>query len=238
MAFGFLTRLPVPHAELRAGDIGRARGWFPLVGVVVAGIGTLTRWSVGLVLPNTVAVAAGVLAMIVVTGAFHEDGLADAVDGIWGGTTPQRRLEIMHDSRLGTYGTLALVGSVLLRVAILTPLESREFLAATLVGHVAGRFAILPLSALLPPFPDSSATLLGERTTVTGWLVATGTVVGVVVATLGVDAWAPVLAGLGSLVLCAQIVRSKLGGLTGDVLGASNQVVHLSSMGAAAAVLT
>ncbi|HEX9766947.1 MAG TPA: adenosylcobinamide-GDP ribazoletransferase [Nitriliruptorales bacterium] len=237
VAFGFLTRLPVPRVEWRQGDLGRARAWFPLVGVVVAAVGTMVRWSVALVGPDIVGVVAAVGAMIVVTGAFHEDGLADTADGLWGGHDPAQRLEIMRDSRIGTYGTVALILFVALRIAILAPLDVVEFLGVAMVGHAMGRFVTLPLSAALPPVPDSSAALLAEPTSIAGWLVASGSLGAIVVGVLGADAGAPVLAAVVAATFCGVVARRKLGGLTGDVLGASNQVVHVASMAAAAAVI-
>ncbi|MDX1511107.1 MAG: adenosylcobinamide-GDP ribazoletransferase [Nitriliruptorales bacterium] len=237
VAFGFLTRLPVPRVEWEPGDLGRARAWFPLVGIVVAGAGTLVRWTVALALPDIVAVVAAVVAMVVVTGAFHEDGLADSADGLWGGSDPERRLEIMRDSRLGSYGTVALVGSLALRMAILAPLDVVEFLGVAMIGHTLGRFVTLPLSAALVPVPDSSAALLEERTGPVGWAIAVTTVLVVLVGVLGPGAWAPIVVATPTALGCAVLIRRRLGGVSGDVLGASNQVVHIVSMGAAAAVI-
>lgn len=237
VAFGFLTRLPVPRVDWEPGDLARSRAWFPLVGVVVAALGTLVRWSVALVLPDVVAVVAGVLAMVVVTGAFHEDGLADSVDGLWGGTDPDRRLEIMQDSRIGTFGTVAIVGSLALQVALLVPLEVFEFLGVAMIGHALGRYSTLPVSASTPAVQGSSAALLEEPTSLIGWTVATITVAIVLVGVLGADVWAPVVAAAVAGNACVAIIRAKVGGVTGDLLGATNQVVHISSMAAAAAVI-
>ncbi|PZF79116.1 adenosylcobinamide-GDP ribazoletransferase, partial [Jiangella anatolica] len=115
-AVAFLTRLPVGSSPA---PLDRAGAWFPLVGLLVGSVGLGVWWVAdGLAGPLVAAVAA-VLATVIVTGALHEDGLADTADGLWGGSTRERRLEIMRDSRLGTYGALALAGDLLLRVAVL-----------------------------------------------------------------------------------------------------------------------
>lgn len=237
VAFGFLTRLPVPRVVWEAGDLARSRAWFPLVGVVVAASGTLARWAVALALPDIVAVVAGVLAMVVVTGGLHEDGLADAVDGLWGGTDRGRRLEIMQDSRIGTYGAVALAGSLALQVTLLAPLGVFEFLAVAMAGHALGRYSTLPVSAILPAVEGSRAMLLADRTSTLGWAVASLTVVIVLLGGLGADAWAPVVLALLAAAACVAVIRAKVGGVTGDLLGATNQVVHVSSMAAAVAVI-
>lgn len=237
VALGFLTRLPVPRVEWQSGDLGHSRAWFPLVGVLVAAVGTIVRWAVALALPDLVAVVAGVLAMVVVTGAFHEDGLADAADGLWGGMDRDRRLEIMQDSRIGTYGTIAIVGTLTLQIALLAPLEVFEFLGVAMIGHALGRWSTLPVSSVVPAVEGSSAALLDERTSAAGWVVATVTVIVVLVGVLRAHAWAPAVVALLAGAACVAIIRAKVGGVTGDLLGATNQVVHVSSMAAAVAVI-
>ena len=165
VATRFLTRLPLPEPRFRDGDLRRATGAFPLVGALVAafGVGTYSivqpRWGV------VVAVLAATAVEIGVTGAFHEDGLADVADGLWGGWTVADRLRIMRDSRLGTYGTVALVGVLALRVALLAGLDPSWFWRATLTGHVTARASILVMVRLLPP-ADATDTAPGATATV------------------------------------------------------------------------
>src|SRR5919198_3291922 len=130
VALRFMTRLPLPRVEFREGDLRRASALFPLVGAVVAGIGIGVRAALEPLWGGSVAPLGALAAMIVVTGALHEDGLADTADGLWGGWTPAQRLEIMRDSRVGTYGVVALVGALSLRIALLAPLSLLGFARA------------------------------------------------------------------------------------------------------------
>lgn len=231
-AVAFLTRLPVgspPHPDLTA-----ASAWFPLVGVVVATL-ALVGWAAGeaVIGPLGGAVTA-TLAAVVVTGALHEDGLADTVDGLWGGATAERRLEVMRDSRIGTYGTIALVGELLLWVAVLVPLDDLRDAARVLVGaHVTGRAAPLVLIRWLPAARRDGLGAHLRPAGLVGALIAGATVVAALVLTAGV--WAPVvlLAAVVPIAALGVAARRRLGGSTGDVLGAG---VALAALAAAVAM--
>ncbi|HVM19025.1 MAG TPA: adenosylcobinamide-GDP ribazoletransferase, partial [Egibacteraceae bacterium] len=147
VAVQFLTRFPVPAIRVDDGDLRRASAAFPLVGVFVAAVGIAVRAAAEPLWGPLPATVTAVLAMVAATGAFHEDGLADAVDGIWGGWDPEQRVAIMRDSRIGTYGTVAVVGNLGLRVALLAPLRLGVFVTAVLCGHVLGRAAGLVMAA-------------------------------------------------------------------------------------------
>jgi adenosylcobinamide-GDP ribazoletransferase len=150
LAIGFLTRIPVPRVDVGAGDLRDASAFFPLVGLVVAGVGVAARAAAEPIWGTGVATVAAIAAMILVTGAFHEDGLADTADGLWGGWDPAARLAIMRDSRIGTYGTVALIIVIGLRVSLLLPLGIADFARAVACGHVLGRASTLLLARLLP----------------------------------------------------------------------------------------
>ncbi|TDE12704.1 adenosylcobinamide-GDP ribazoletransferase [Jiangella asiatica] len=229
-ALGFLTRIPVgPHDR----GLDRAAPYFPLVGVVVGGIAVATWWVADAALGGFAAAVVAVLTTVIVTGALHEDGLADTADGLWGGSTSQRRLEIMRDSRLGTYGALALGGDLLLRVALLTPLGLADAARVLLAGHVIGRAAPLVLAAWSPRArSDGQGARLG-RLRAGGATVAGATVVPVAV--LATGWWAPVLVAAAMLPVLAlrRAAHRRIGGVTGDVLGAG---VALSNLAVAAAI--
>jgi adenosylcobinamide-GDP ribazoletransferase len=280
VAVGFLTRIPVRHTELRAGELRDASAFFPLVGLLVAGVGVAVRAAAEPVWGGGVATVAAIGAMIVVTGAFHEDGLADTADGLWGGWDPAARLAIMRDSRIGTYGTVALLIVIGLRASLLLPLGLAEFARAVACGHVLGRASTLLLARLLPaaqapPAPDPAAAPAagragaargrarlgaspvaggaGEAPVARGRARLGASVVGgvggwgagvaavVVAATVGVAAraWAPAPLAAGLLVClgCARLFRRRLGGISGDALGAANQLVDLAAVAAVAALV-
>jgi adenosylcobinamide-GDP ribazoletransferase len=236
IAFGFMTRLPVPHVAMRDGDLTRASAVFPLVGLVVAAVAVAVRHVTGLVWGPVTGTVAGVLSATVVTGAFHEDGVADAADGLWGGWNPDERLQIMRDSRLGTYGTVALIAVFALRFALLAGQSTATFAVAMVCGHVLGRVAGPVLVAWLPALADSSsagiAGRLGRGATA---FAAAATLIPVVVAA----GWlAPVLLVVAVTVVlaCGGVFRHRLGGVTGDAIGATTVLVELAVIAAVAGV--
>ena len=223
-AMGFLTRIPVGPIEGADRTLTRAAAYFPLVGVVVAAVG-LGAWWIGTSLLGPLAGAVlSVVAVVVVTGALHEDGLADFADGLWGGATPADRLEIMRDSRIGTYGVVAVVGDLLLRVALLAPYGRSDWFdagAVLLAGHVIGRAAPIALAATLPPARPHG---LGARmSTPTRRELAIALVTAGAAAIAAVGWWAPlpVLAAALTLAAVRRAARRQLGGVTGDVYGAA-----------------
>ncbi|MGH2629336.1 MAG: adenosylcobinamide-GDP ribazoletransferase, partial [Actinomycetota bacterium] len=137
VAIQFLTRLPV-RVRFVEGDLRRAVGFFPSVGAIVAAIGVGVRWGLGSLVGEGPATVLAVVAMVLSTGAFHEDGLADTADGLWGGATSEDRLRIMRDSRLGAYGTIALVLFFATKLAVLWPMDLGTFAAALVPAMVLG----------------------------------------------------------------------------------------------------
>ena len=238
VAVQFLTRLPVPAIRVDDGDLRRASMFFPAVGLLVAAVGVGVRagaeWALGI----PVATALALTAMVAVTGAFHEDGLADSADGIWGGWTPERRIEIMRDSRIGTYGVVALISTLAVRYALLVGFDLEGFARLALAGHVTGRAAGVAMASLLPAASDQ-----GHGAKVAGPVgvgeaaVAGGTTIAVLILVAEVWFWAPLAAAAVSVAATRRLVRRRLEGLTGDVLGATNQLAHIAAMLALAAVL-
>jgi adenosylcobinamide-GDP ribazoletransferase len=222
-ALQFLTRLPLPTLDLRDGDLARATGWFPavgaLVGLVVGGVGT------GLLHLGLAAGPAAVLSVavgIIATGGLHEDGLGDTADGM-GGRTRCRALEIMRDSRSGSYGVLALGTLLLLRVTALSALAPERWLLALVLAHAAGRWGALLLLRLLP---YARVEQLGVAAPMISGLgrtqVAIGTLsVAAVAAPLGTVGGAVLLLSLLLVLGWRAILLRWLGGTTGDTLGAA-----------------
>lgn len=237
VATQFSTRLPLSAVQVRAGDLRRASAAFPLVGLALALLATGVRAVVGPWWGPSVATIVAVGVVVAVTGALHEDGLADTVDGLWGGHAPARRLEIMRDSQLGAYGALALIGVLGLRVALLAPLGVGGFARALVCGHVLGRAAMLVAVGVLPPAggwsseqmsggPDRAGLVVAGATAAVAVGVATGLWALLVLAAAG---------GVGAVVV--WLLRARLGGFTGDTLGALAQVVELAAVAAVSAVV-
>lgn len=257
VALRFLTRLPLPDVKLGGDDLRRASALFPLVGVVVAGIGVGLRAALEPLWGASVATVVALAGMIAVTGALHEDGLADTADGLWGGWDPARRLAIMRDSRIGTYGAVTLIVVLGLRASLLLPLGLAEFARAVACGHVLGRASTLLLVRALPVAtaptiedqaaeaarpadgeavrPRLGAAVVGPLS-VRGGLAATIVVVLTVLLATGLWAAVPLAAGLLVCLLCAVLFQRRLGGITGDTLGAANQLVDLAAIAAVTAL--
>ncbi len=221
-AFGLLTRLPV--GDWATPDPARAVWAYPLAGAAVGAVGAAGYWAAGrLGLAAPLAALWSFAAMLAATGALHEDGLADTADAFGGGRTRERRLEILRDSRIGTFGALALLVSSALRVASVASLTPAAAWGALIASGALGRAAMLVgLAMLRPARPDGlGAGLRG----VAGATVALGLSLGGAVAFLAL----PFRAALGAAVLAAATgaavalaARRAIGGHTGDVLGASS----------------
>jgi adenosylcobinamide-GDP ribazoletransferase len=225
-ALAFLTRLPVPApADPR---LDRAAAWFPLVGLVVGGLAAGVRALADLVLPPLPATVLAVAAAVLVTGGLHEDGLADIAEGLGAHTTRERRLEILKDPRVGTFGALALVLATALVIATVSGLDTAHAARALIAAHVLARWAILPISRALPPARAGGA---GALLRVPASTLAVGTVLAVaaalVAATPGPGAAALAAAALAALVSGATL-RHTLGGVTGDGYGATAKLAELA----------
>src|SRR5882724_4784248 len=149
----FLTRMPLPMpATIVQGHVSRALWAAPVIGGVVGAVGAVVYGLMHVLhVPDFPAAALAVVATVAVTGGLHEDGLADVADGFGGGATRERKLEIMHDSRIGTFGVCALILSFMLRVAALTNLGDPGLVATVLVAaHAAGRAPIVAFMRLIP----------------------------------------------------------------------------------------
>lgn len=222
--FGLLTRLPVGWLAPRGSPFrpGRAAWTYPLAGLAVGAVSGCAFWSARrLGVPPLLAAGWTVAAAALFTGGLHEDGLADAVDGLGGGRTRDRRLEIMRDSRIGSYGALALALSLAIRVAAISALPTERAWAGLLLVGALSRTAMLPVLALLPPArPDGLGRLAGRvppSASAAGFAVAAGVALSCLPPVAAATALAA--AALAGMAVAALAWR-RIGGQTGDVLGA------------------
>jgi adenosylcobinamide-GDP ribazoletransferase len=238
-AVQFLTRLPVPNLAGFAPEwITLSARYFPLVGQIVGALSALVFFFAaqawGGAVPAVLAVTAGIL----VTGAFHEDGLADSADGLGGGRTKDQRLTIMKDSRIGAYGAIALILALALKVAALAQLPALAAVAVLLAGHGAARAAAVVVMAVLPYAGDAEAAKYKP--------VPNGVSVPACLLALTLAAWpfaafalphALLALAIGAVLALtmALLARRLIGGITGDVLGAVEQMFEIGFfLGAAA----
>lgn len=227
-ALGFLTALPVPRRVADAATLARALIFFPLVGLLVGALLLALDLLLASFLPNGVRVALLLVAGIGLTRALHLDGLMDCCDGLFGGFTPERRLAIMRDSRVGAFGVLGAVVVLLLRFTGLTALSGSWLVVGLLLPPTLGRWA---LALAIVAYPYGRPTGLGVafkeggswRQVALAGILATG-----VAAALwwpwGVAAL-PVAAGLTAGL--ARFMRGRIPGLTGDCYGALNEIVEV-----------
>jgi len=238
----FLTRLPFLGSEATwtGSDIARASWTFPIVGAGIGALGALIYWLAhGLGLHAFVCGVLAVAATLLVTGCLHEDGLADTADGFGGGTSPARKLEIMRDSQLGTYGAAALTLSLMLRVGAIASLAEPALVAPALIAAHAGARAVMPVFMRRVPRArqDGLSADAGEPPQQSSVLaVAIGVVV--VLLCLGFGATlVTVLLLAVAIGLLAWLSIGQIGGQTGDVLGAVEQVSEIVILLVAAAWL-
>jgi len=238
LAFGFLTRLRLPVSQASAEQFARSARTYPLVGAWVGLIGAAvlagTAW---LGLPPAACALFAVAAMVLLTGGLHEDGLADVADGFGGGSSAKQRLEIMRDSRIGAYGVLALILAVGVKAALLVGFGSLREAVLALIAAAALSRAVMPflMAWLGPARHDGLGHSAGAP-----WVidVLASLALGTGVAMLCLP-WGVALAALLAAVVVALVIGfmavKRIGGKTGDVLGATQQVAEVAVLAVAGA---
>jgi adenosylcobinamide-GDP ribazoletransferase len=245
LAVSFLTRLPVAAYVGNSGLAGAA--WaFPLVGAGLGFVGGLVfLLSTGLGLPSLAAALLTLGALVLATGALHEDGLADAADGLGGGRDRSHKLSIMRDSYIGTYGSLALIFFIGLKVVALAAIGDDEPLAVMkamiATGTMSRAFMAVLMTQLPPARADGLRADAGRSRPSTG---ATAIILALLVT--GVlfvgNGWLPIVAAITAGALATGVIATlawcQLSGTTGDVLGASQQVSETAMLLALATMTT
>ena len=226
----FSTRLPFPGAAAIAGaDIARASWALPVAGAIVGLIAAAVYWLARAAgLPPLPAAALTIAAGVLATGCLHEDGLADAADSLGGGTR-ERKLEIMRDSRLGTYGACALVLSLLLRISAIADITQPALVAAALLAAHIGARAVMPaVMWFVPPAKPNGLSASAGLPPVASVVLAA--IFGAAALGIGLGPGPGAIAILVVLVGAAAVARlsiAQIGGQTGDVLGAVEQVSEI-----------
>jgi adenosylcobinamide-GDP ribazoletransferase len=226
-SFALLTRLPVHRLQLPRVTVPSEAVWaYPVVGAAVGAIGGAVYWLAhSLSVPPALAAICALLAMILATGALHEDGLADFADGL-AGDTKERSLSIMRDHQIGTYGVIALMLSLATRAtAIALIAEPRAVMAALIAAAAASRLSAVLIMAALPPARRNGMSVsVGSPTAglaaialgvtfIIAWLLLPFSVALLLILSAGVSAF-----------VLGRVAFQQLGGQTGDVLGASSQL--------------
>lgn len=235
VALQFFTRLPIPRwVGFEREWLQHASRYFPLVGVVVAAFTALAYLAAAALWPPAVAALLSTAAGILLTGAFHEDGFADMCDGFGGGMTRERVMDIMKDSRIGTYGAVGIGLLLALKVAVLAALPSPLVVAALFLAHPLSRLAASALIFTLDYARDEGkAKPLAEKMSAVefGIAVLCAAVPAAALGVFGLLAWGAIAGGLLAAALATawmarRFVR-RIGGFTGDCLGAVQQVTEV-----------
>jgi adenosylcobinamide-GDP ribazoletransferase len=231
-ALQFFTRLPIPRwVGFDPAWLNQASRYFPLVGVVVALLTAATYALAAWLLPAPVAVIISTAVGIYATGAFHEDGFADMCDGFGGGMTPERVLEIMKDSRIGAYGAIGTICMLALKLVTLSMLPPLAAIGALLIAHPLSRLMATSLIWRLDyARAEGKAKPLAQKMSTAEFLIAALTAVLPALAVLAMR-WLPATALIAGVIaaivatlwLARKFVR-RIGGYTGDCLGAVQQV--------------
>jgi adenosylcobinamide-GDP ribazoletransferase len=221
------TRLPIgPAGAIGEGDVARASWTFPIAGLLVGLTGAIAYWlAVCVNVAPLPAAALALAAMLLLTGAMHEDGLADTADGL-GGATREKKLEIMRDSRIGTFGACALAVSLMLRWSALADIaEPRVVALALICAHVSARACLPAFMYLVPPArADGLSSGAGQPPFAS---VITALLLGIVPLLLAfgpTGAMVTMLLLLLVALVLARVATRQFGGQTGDVLGALEQI--------------
>jgi len=233
LAGALLTRLPMPRlpAELlaRPGDGAWA---YPLVGLLVGGAAGVAYWTSALLgLPGSLGALAALAVSCAMTGCLHEDGLADFADGIGGGRTKASKLEIMRDSRIGTYGTVSLILSFTARYAAISVLSPVQGCLALVVTHMMSRGLLGVIFRTLEPARGDGLSAAAGKPRMAG--VAFAILLPVAAAALFLSplvALAITVAAGTAVLGLAWLAHRHIGGHTGDVFGAGEQVAEIATL--------
>ena len=242
LAVEFFTRIPVPNfVDFQESDLNHTVKYFPLIGCIVGLIGLAAYYMAGYIFPHMVAVLISMATTIFATGAFHEDGLADSADGLGGGWQREQVLTIMQDSRLGTYGAVALFFALMAIFQLLTAMPADTVMQIFICAHALSRLSAVWLMTVLPYAKSNGkakplateiarcdfwlANLFGLlplfallwviQTTMHNWQI-----------TLGYVCWLAAAIGAGCY-WWLSLLKRKLGGYTGDTLGAIQQISEI-----------
>lgn len=228
LAIRYLTILPVPGGRDTGHGLGGAAAWFPVVGLALGLLLAGVDWTAARVFPPFLSAVLTVTAWKMLTGGLHLDGLADCLDGL-AGRDREHRLAIMRDSRIGTFGAIGLVLLLVLVVAAVAAVPPAERWPVLLASPAIGRAMPVVLARLFGAarHDGQGAAFIGSVSPMSA-LLATGGALAVSVAALGLAGVSAMLIALAAAIAAGAFLARRLGGLTGDVLGAVVEIGELA----------
>jgi adenosylcobinamide-GDP ribazoletransferase len=231
-AIMFYTRIPVPASTGFSNEmLNKSTRYFPFIGLIVGGIGALIFWLLHFILPFQVSIILCMATTIFVTGAFHEDAFADFCDGFGGGYTKERILEIMKDSRIGTYGAVAILLMLTTKFVCLSNMQTLDIVIVLISGHAFSRLlsvCMIYTSVYVREDALSKSKPIGHKGSGMSFLVALffGLIMLVFIPWMAVAIIAAI--SLIIFLIFRWYVHRKLSGYTGDVLGALQQLTEIA----------
>jgi adenosylcobinamide-GDP ribazoletransferase len=233
-AMGFLTRIPMPRwVPFNDVDVAYSSRWFSLIGLLIGSLGAGMLWLLTPLFGQGLAVAITLIGLWRLTGGFHEDGLADLCDGFGGSWQRERKLEIMKDSQIGTYGVLALIGSTAIKLLVLSELPLMVAMMAIVIAHVGGRAVSgwVPMFLTYARVGDQSKT--PQRRIPASWtvlLLVWPLAVAPLLMFSSVAMLCILLVWALTLVWMLQLMQRHIQGYTGDTLGATEQIIEITTL--------
>lgn len=231
----FLTRMPAPSQPYKADSLSRSVKFFPIVGLLVGASAALLHLLLATHLSRLLTALFVVVWLVFVTGCLHEDGLADSADGFCGGWDRGQVLAIMRDSRIGSYGAAALTLSLLARLLLISSLPLAHVAQYLIAAHVLCRWTTLPLSFWLPPARnqnddriDGQGARVAQLTTRGTLTLSTLLTVAIVAVMLRSKAVIPILGSTAITFCSALYYKRRIGGVTGDCFGTTNQLTEIA----------
>ncbi len=239
LALQFLTRLPV-RVDWSEARMARSPSWYPAVGIVIGAIAAAIYALAALALPASVAAVLAIAGAVLLTGALHEDGFADLCDGLGGGNTVERALEIMRDSRTGAYGAIGLVLLIALKLTTLAAMSPSVAPVALIGAHGISRLSLTQTIATGTYLRESGAGRAVAGTPiglVLPWITAALSILPLAVLAGPLTALGAAAGAAAGHVLVRRLCERRLGGYTGDCLGGGQQTAETGAYLGVLAVL-
>ena len=232
-ALRFLTIIPVPGGQILSDeDMGRSMALFPLIGLLIGLFLAGGRYVLGMIFPAPLADILVIAVLVVVTGALHLDGVADTIDGLVGGTDRERTLAIMRDSRIGSFGVVGLVIILMLKVVALIEIPDGMKGRALMLMPVLGRWSAVQLAAWLDyaRMGEGTGRAFARSTGRGESIISTGIAAVIAAGIFGIEGMVMFL-GIAVLTLCLGLFfRRRIGGVTGDVMGAACEMNEVAAL--------
>lgn len=230
-ALQYFTRIPLTAwTDHSAARLTGASHYLPAIGILVGGLAAVVYVLARLAWPPNVAIILAMAATVLATGALHEDGLADACDGFGGGFDRERTLAIMKDSRIGSFGAIALTLALLVKFQSLVALPTARVGAALVGGHAISRLAAFGMLTAMPYVRDeASARAAPLATRPAAWPALFAVFVGLApLFWLGRPGLLGLASSIAAALLWARFINGRIGGYTGDCLGAGQQLTEIA----------